>query len=225
MRPVSQARIRRQVTAIRTADAAREWPGSGPGVAQERPAARARATLPPMSAMDELADRLDAAGAAITAMGPAVAAGEPWPLTETYGPGPESEWGPREILAHVAEMIPYWLGEIERIVDAGATPGGQAGGQAGPEAPGFGRLEDDPVRVQIIGRDRTFPARELLARIEGEAGRTATRLRALQANEAGFVGRHVTRGDLTVAEIAERLIVGHVEGHVEQLRDIVAAAR
>jgi hypothetical protein len=176
-----------------------------------------------MSTMSELADRLDAAGAAIAAMGSAIADGEPWALTETYGPGPESEWGPREVLAHVAEMIPYWLGEIERIVDAGVGPeGAKAGGTA---APAFGRLEDDPVRVQIIGRDRTFPSRELLARIDGEAGRAADRFRTLQESEANYLGRHVTRGDLSIAEIAERLIVGHVEGHVSQLQDIVAPAK
>ena len=156
----------------------------------------------------------------MTALAPAVAAGEPWRLTDTYGPGPESEWGPREVLAHVGEMIPYWLGEIELIVDAGARAGG-----AGPggEPPAFGRLEDDPIRVQIIGRDRRFPGRELLGRIEVEARRAAARFRALTEVESNAVGRHVSRGELTVADIAERLLVGHIEGHVTQLRELVTA--
>ena len=34
----------------------------------------------------------------------------------------------------------------------------------------------------------------------------------------------MTRGDLSVADIAERLLVGHLEGHVTQLREIVDAA-
>ena len=38
-------------------------------------------------------------------------------------------------------------------------------------------------------------------------------------------GRHVTRGDLTVSDIAERFLVTHVEGHVTQLREILAVAR
>ena len=101
-----------------------------------------------MGAMDALADRLEQAAAAMTAMGPAIEAREPWPLTETYGPGPESEWGPREVLAHVGEMVPYWLGEIELILDSDAAA----------EPPGFGRLETDPIRIAIIGRDRRFPA-------------------------------------------------------------------
>jgi hypothetical protein len=168
-----------------------------------------------MGAMDGLADRLEQAAAAMRDLGPAVAAREPWALTETYGPGPESEWGPREVLAHVGEMLTYWLGEIELIIDSDPHA----------EPPGFGRLETDPIRIDIIGRDRRFPARELLGRIEVEANRAASRFRALTDDEAGRIGRHMTRGDLSITDIAERLLVGHLEAHVTQLRDIVAAAR
>jgi hypothetical protein len=164
-----------------------------------------------MGSMSELADRLDAAADAMVELGPALAAGEPWSMAEQVGPGPESSWGPREVLAHVAEMLPFWMGEIELILDA-----------AGGEPRGFGRLEDDPLRVSIISRDRGFPARELLGRVEAEAKRVARRLRAFGDEDAAAVGRHVTRGDLTVREIAERLIVGHLEGHVTQLREAVA---
>jgi hypothetical protein len=163
--------------------------------------------------MDDLAGRLDRATEAMVELGPAIAAGEPWALTDVYGPGPESSWGPREVLAHVAEMLPFWLGEIERIVDAGVGPDGG-------EPPAFGRLEDDPVRVQLIGRDRAFPGRELLGRIAVEGHRVAARLRALES-ESGLLGRHPTRGDLSIADLAERLIVAHAEGHVAQLRESV----
>jgi hypothetical protein len=166
--------------------------------------------------MQDLADRLDKATDALVELGPAIAAGEPWPLTDVYAPGPESSWGPREVLAHVGEMLPYWLGEIERILDGGVAPGGG-------EPPAFGRLEEDPIRVQVIGRDRSFPARELLARIEVEGRRVATRLRALEA-DAGLLGRHPTRGDLSIADVAERMIVGHAEAHLGQLRESVGAS-
>ena len=146
-------------------------------------------------------------------LGPELAAGEPWPLTDVYGPGPESSWGPREVLAHVSEMLPYWMGEIELILDAGA----------GMEPPAFGRTETDELRVGIIGRDRGFPARELLGRIEVEARRISRRFRALNEEDAGLVGRHPRRGDISVREIAESFITGHIEGHVTQLREILAA--
>jgi hypothetical protein len=165
-----------------------------------------------MAEMDRLADRLDAAAAAMIELGPQLAMGEPWALTETYGPGPESEWGPREVLAHCAEMLPYWMGAIELILDG-----------AGGEPATFGRVETDPLRIEVIGRDRTFPSRELLGRIEVEAVRLARRFRELTDAQAAIQGRHVTRGDLSVADVAERLVVSHLEGHVTQLRETLAS--
>lgn len=167
-----------------------------------------------MGAMDDLADRLDKGLEAMLELGARLAAGEPWPMAGVVGPGPESSWGPREVLAHVAEMLPFWLGEIELILDAGG----------GAEPLGFGRLEDDELRVAIITRDREFPARELLGRVEVEGRRASRRFRALSDADAATVGRHVTRGDLTVRDIADRLIVSHLEGHVAQLRETVGAA-
>ena len=148
-------------------------------------------------------------------LGPAVAAGEPWALTDVYGPGPESSWGPREVLAHVAEMLPFWLGEIERIVDAGRAGGG--------EPPAFGRLEEDPSGSRSSGRDRDFPGAR--APRAGSTSRAGGSPRAsASSSPGGGLGRHPTRGDLSIAELAERLIVAHAEGHVTQLRETVGAA-
>ena len=47
---------------------------------------------------------------------------DPWPLATDFGTGPEASWGPREVLAHLVEMLPYWLGELERVVTATALP-------------------------------------------------------------------------------------------------------
>ena len=166
-----------------------------------------------MGAMTDLADRIDAGVDAMLELGPQLAAGEPWGIDGVVAPGPESSWGPREVLAHVAEMLPFWLGEIELILDAGG----------GAEPLAFGRLEADDLRIAIITRDRVFPARELLGRVEVEGRRVSRRFRAFGDAEAAAMGRHVTRGDLTVREIADRLIVTHLEGHVTQLRDSVGA--
>jgi len=169
--------------------------------------------------MRELADRLEAAAVAVVDLSPAINAGEPWPLTEVYGPGPESTWGPREVLAHMSEMLPFWLGEIELIL----AEAGRA--DDGAEPPSFGRTEQDPLRIEVIGRDRAFPARELIDRIDVDGARVARRLRQLSDDQAATQGRHVTRGDLAVNEIAERFLVTHIEGHVTQLREILAIAR
>jgi len=171
-----------------------------------------------MANLIEMADRLEAAAASVVDLAPAIDAGEPWPLTEVYGPGPESTWGPREVLAHMGEMLPFWLGEIELVL----AESGRAGEGADP--PPFGRTEQDPLRIELIGRDRMFPARELIDRVDVEGARVARRLRALNS-QASTLGRHVTRGDLSIADMAERFLVTHIEGHVEQLKEILSTAR
>jgi hypothetical protein len=170
--------------------------------------------------MSDVAGRLEAAVDALAELAPQVIAGEPWPLAEAVGPAPETSWGPREVLAHLSEMVPFWLGEIELIIDADVVRS-----EAEVEPPPFGRLEADPLRVAIIERDRVFPSRELLARIDVEGRRAARRLRDLNARQVELLGRHPTRGDLTVAEVADRLIVSHLEGHVTQLRETLGTTR
>jgi hypothetical protein len=100
-------------------------------------------------------DRLADLRAAYASLAPRVISGEPWPLAERFGTEPEAAWGAREVLAHVAEMLPFWLGELERIVE-----------HPGPGPTPFGRSSGDVVRVGLIERDRTLPLRVLSARVD-----------------------------------------------------------
>jgi len=163
-------------------------------------------------ATDELADRLAAGAAGIEALRPGVVAGEPWPLSEAYGAEPESDWGPKEVLAHVGEMLPYWLGQAEAII---ATP-------AAGEAPPFGRVATDETRIARIGADRRLPAGELLDRIGESAAVAATRLRALTPADQARSGVHPRLGEMTIPAIFERFMIGHLEEHVRQLSEILA---
>jgi hypothetical protein len=186
---------------------------------EPRPGQPQRCDTPTVTTLRDLAQRLEAAAVAIVDLAPGIEAGEPWPLTAVYGPGPESEWGPREVLAHLGEMLPFWMGEIELVL----AEAGRAG--EGAEPPSFGRTEQDPLRIEVIGRDRMFPTRELIDRVDVDGARLARRLRSINDRQAIAVGRHVTRGELTVIEMAERFLVTHLEGHAEQLRAILATAR
>jgi DinB family protein len=168
-----------------------------------------------MDATNETAgavERLRAAAAAFEAQRPAIDGGRPWPLhTVEEGGGPESEWGPTEVLAHVAEMLQFWLGEIERVLDDA------------PEPVPFGRTVADRVRVLTIERDRTLPPRELVDRIKATVERYARRLDGLGAAELARRGRHPTVGEINVNGILERFVVGHAEGHVAQLAESLGA--
>ena len=160
--------------------------------------------------MDELHDRLATAAAGMEALRGRVVAGEPWPLSDDYGTEPESSWGPPEVLAHVAEMLPYWLGQIETIV---AAPEG--------EVPSFGRVATAANRLARIGEDRKLPVGELLDRVAGAASTAGRRLAELTPAEAGRHGVHERLGEMSLPAIVERFVVGHLEDHVRQLDEVV----
>ncbi len=166
--------------------------------------------LAAMAPLSPQADRLESTLASVLALRPRVEAAGPWPLADLYGTEAEASWGPPELLAHVAEMLPYWLGEAERLIDG-----------CGDVTP-FGRVADDTVRIGIIGRDRTVPLRALFERVEADGARVARRMHELTEVEVNCRGNRPTRGELTVAELFERFVVGHLEEHLEQLRAILS---
>jgi hypothetical protein len=165
-----------------------------------------------MGILEAQADRLEAATAAILAMEPRLTAAGPWPLAELYGAEAEASWGPPELLAHVDEMLPYWLGEVERILD----------GPPGAPVP-FGRIATDAIRIGVIGRDRTFPLRELFARLRADTARVAARMRSLTDAEVELQGLHARGETYAIGALFERFVTGHLEDHVAQLRQILDA--
>ena len=160
--------------------------------------------------MDDV-ERIAAARTAYAELAPRVMAGEPWQLAEDYGTGPEASWGPREVLAHVEEMLPFWLGEMERVIDGdGTTP-----------MP-FGRTADDAVRLGIIDRDRSLPLRVLFQRVDDGLRAWEQRLPTLTDGERGRIGVHPRLGEMPAPAILDRFITGHAEDHIAQLNDILA---
>ena len=155
---------------------------------------------------DDLDARLSAAAQRLDELRVPLERVAAWPLADRFDHAPEAEWGPREVLAHLSEMLPFWLGEAERVLDA-----------EGPPAT-FGRVATDEVRLALLGRDRTLPVRELIARVHNGIERWRNRWARLDAADRARTGRHVTVGELTVADIASRFAVGHLEEHLEQLR-------
>jgi hypothetical protein len=164
-------------------------------------------------AIEALVARLRAAAERFAAIQPAVEAAAPWPLSANFGTEPEASWGPPETLAHVAEMLPFWVGEIERVIDGPAEP-----------VP-FGRVATDQIRLLVLERDRSLPPRELFARIAEGSARAARRFAQLTREEAARRGLHPRLGEMTVEAIAERFLVSHLEEHAEQLDSVASAHR
>jgi hypothetical protein len=140
---------------------------------------------------------------------------------ELSAPPPESlprhrDWVGREILAHINEMLPYWQGEIERVL-------------VGPVEPvPFGRQPTDIVRTLTVDRDRTLPISEIYARLDNSIERLLRRLLELDERQVARRGLHKQRGELTVRQIVEVMIAAHLEDHCRQLAaalDAEAAVR
>lgn len=122
-------------------------------------------------------------------------------------------WVDREILAHVDEMLPYWHGEIERVL-------------VGPLEPvPFGREEKDLIRVLTVDRDRTLPVAELYARLDSALERLLRRLLELDDRQVARRGLHKRRGEMTVRQIVETMLAEHIEDHCAQMVATLDAAR
>jgi hypothetical protein len=161
--------------------------------------------------MDDLARRIRAASTAIADLRDPLEAAEPWPLSDHWGTEPEADWGPREVLAHVAEMLPYWTSQLRGVL----------AGDPSTAVP-FGRIASDASRLTRIDEARQLTAGRLIDDIERGAGEAAAFVEGLSPEDAGRRGLHPTRGELTVRDSVERFLTTHFEEHVEQLCGILA---
>jgi hypothetical protein len=123
-------------------------------------------------------------------------------LTE---PDPDSgeRWDRGQVLAHVAEMLPYWVRQVELIV---------AGEQVA-----FGRVKGDPGRIAAIERDRREDPERLLDRMDEGVGEVLALLERLDDQAMARAGQHQTLGEMPVSTIIDRFLVAHLEEHADQL--------
>jgi hypothetical protein len=166
----------------------------------------------PSPAAGGLSERLRSNLSDLVAARARLLAGAPWSLAARFDHSGEAAWGPPEVLAHVGEMLPYWLGEVERVLDGAAR-----GGEPVP----FGRVAVDEVRIALIGRDRTVPIRELLSRIETDAERVARRIDTLDQADLARRGLHPARGEMTVEHMLGRFVVDHLAEHTTQIAGLL----
>ena len=120
-------------------------------------------------------------------------------------PDPDSgeRWDRGQVLAHVAEMLPYWARQAELIASGRQVE--------------FGRVKGDPDRIEAIERDRRDDPERLLGRIDEGVAVVLALLDRLDAAALARTGRHQTLGEMTVAEIVDRFAVAHLEEHADQL--------
>jgi hypothetical protein len=119
-------------------------------------------------------------------------------------PASGERWDRGQVLAHVAEMLPYWVRQAETVAN-------------GNDGVLFGRVKTDPDRVEAIERDRRDDLLVLLGRMDQGVAGVLALLDRLDAAALARTGTHQTLGRMTVAEIVEEFLVRHLEEHADQL--------
>ena len=157
-----------------------------------------------MTVGDAFLERLDAVEARLAA----AAEVEPrlGALTDA-DPSTGERWDRGQVWAHLSEFIPYWIDQAKPLI--GAPPSG--------EALRFGRTRRDPERIGAIERDRREPVPQLWATTREDIALLRTFLAGLSPDQWLAVGLHPTRGAMSVAQITEEFLVGHLEQHADQL--------
>jgi hypothetical protein len=148
----------------------------------------------------DLAARLLAAAGRIRAN---LGAWRPGTVTEA-DPGTGERWEAGQVLAHVAEMLPYWVRQAETVAN-------------GTDGVPFGRVKTDPDRVTAIERDRRDDLLVLLGRMDQGVAGVLALLDRLDDAALARTGTHQTLGRMTVAQIVEDFLVRHLEEHADQL--------
>ena len=163
----------------------------------------------------DLARRIDQAWAALLTRREALLAWHASGGPAAAPVSPDAAWDPGRILAHLAEMLRYWQGEMERILAASGAP------------ITVGRFGLDTIRVLTVERDRDLPVDDLLGRIEVDARRVAARFRSLDEAALGKPASHrfyLDRGQISLGDIAAASLAGHFEAHLAQLDEALASA-
>jgi hypothetical protein len=149
------------------------------------------------------------------------AAREAWASMPRLGPGrlgpPDPDTGERwdrgHVMAHVAEMLPFWTEQIRAVV-AGA--------------PAIGRGDEGNARRREgIDGGHDQGEDELLRRIDGGLTGLSTFLGQLNETDLDRRARFLSEdGDreVEVRYALDRVLIGHVEGHLRQLQDLQALA-
>jgi uncharacterized damage-inducible protein DinB len=121
----------------------------------------------------------------------------------------EGEWSAMQILAHMVEMIPYWLSHCQMVIAAEG------------ELPQIGRSLDAPERLEGVERASTEDLEGLLGQLETEVRVAAAAIRQMSTAEREKKAVYLNGDELTVADILEIFIVSHSESHFSQLEEAV----
>ena len=129
-------------------------------------------------------------------------------LLDRAGPAdPETgeSWNGRNVLGHVAEMLPFWTSELRRAL------------RGRP----FGRDEEGRKhRQDAVDAGPARSERALRLAVDRGCGRLIAFLERLADEDLKRTITHRDRGPQPLAAALEQVLVGHLEAHLDQLESL-----
>ncbi len=145
--------------------------------------------------------RLDIAEPALAAHAAAMPSGLTAP-----DKGGDERWEASQVLAHIAEFIPYWIDQAQHVID----------NYHSKPVP-FGRTKADPTRRAAIAAHGEHDSLAHMARIAAGVAALRVFVGALTEASLAAVGEHPTLGRMAMPDLIEEFLVGHIEQHRVQL--------
>jgi len=127
-------------------------------------------------------------------------------------PGSGERWDTGQVWAHLAEFVPYWIGQAQLVITA-----------YDDEPVPFGRTKTDSARVGAIARDRTQPQAVLWADVHTDIEGLRQFLMGIDAEAWRVRGLHPAMGVMDLDRIIDEFLVGHLEQHADQLDELTRA--
>ncbi len=125
-----------------------------------------------------------------------------------YHPSGEDEWTIMQNLAHILEIMPYWAGEIEKVV---AAPGQN-----------FGRTMQHAGRLQAIDEHGRDSLEQVKAALPASYTRLEEVLGNLKDSDLELTANHIKFGEKTLDWFIGEFVTGHLRSHIEQIKAYLA---
>lgn len=130
--------------------------------------------------------------------------------------GPEGEWTAMQVLAHAAELVPFWAGQARKVAEQDRD--GEPFGRSTAD------VERDPDRLAAIERYGRAPLSSVEPSVRDGLALAREDLQAIPDDRWERTGRHATGQERSVASIVDQLLIGHLESHVRQLNALLSRA-
>jgi hypothetical protein len=120
-------------------------------------------------------------------------------------------WDAGQIWAHLEDFIPYWISQAERVLAADS-----------PDPVLFGRARASADHIAAIERDRHQGPNALWHDVKEDLNDLRAFLGDISDRAWHTKGVHPTQGVMTVSQLIEELLIGHIEHHATQLEGLRA---